>query len=69
MKSISEKTLCGKSFTRKVGDYFYMKIILTIIPTNLVKNSLRSPIKFSPSWGSSNEKYFCCLSKTSRALL
>ena len=49
MKSISEKTLCGKSFTRKVGDYFYMKIILTIIPTNLVKNSLRSPIKFSPS--------------------
>ena len=51
--------------------HFYMKIILTIIPTDLVTNSLLSffcpflkpkkEIKLSASWWSGNEKYFCYL--------
>ena len=36
---ISEKTLCSKGFTNNLRD-FYMKIIATIIPTDLVTNSL-----------------------------
>ena len=38
---ISEKTQCCKDFTRNLID-FYVKIIVTIIPTNLVANSLLS---------------------------
>ena len=46
-----------------------MKILFTIIPTNLIRNSLLSHfclnqkrIKFSLGWWSGNEKYFCfCL--------
>ena len=57
-----------------------MKIIVTIIPTDLVTNSLLSiffvlfykpttKIRFSTSWWYGNEKYFCILFITSRALL
>ena len=56
-----------------------MKRIATIIPTDLVTNSLLSSfwtflqtktrIRFSASWWSGNEKYFCSLFIASRALL
>ena len=35
---ICEKTLCSKGFTKQLKRYFYMKIIVTIIPTDLVTN-------------------------------
>ena len=57
----------------------YMEIILTIIPKNLVKNSLLSlfypfietkiRIKCSDSWCLGNEKQFCFLVITRPALL
>ena len=37
--SNDQGTLCSKDFTRNLRD-FYMKTIVTIIPTNLVTNSL-----------------------------
>ena len=56
-----------------------MKIIVTIIPTDLVTNLLASSFCpflqtkrktwFSASWWSGNEKYFCFLFIASRALL
>ena len=56
-----------------------MKIIVTIIPTDLVTNLLyplfvlsyepKTRIWFSTSWWSGNEKYFCFLFIASRALL
>ena len=57
-----------------------MKIIVTIIPTDLVTNLLLSSFFFlsykpktrtwfSASWWSGNEKYFCFLFIGSRALL
>ena len=56
-----------------------MKIIVTIIPTDLVKisfysllvlfNKRKTRIRFSASWWSGNEKYFCFLFVASRALL
>ena len=56
-----------------------MKIIVTVIPTNLVTNSLsfifslsyepRKRIKLSATWWSGNKKYFYFLFKASPALL
>ena len=56
-----------------------MKIIVTIIPTDLVTNFFyplfvlsctpKTRIRFSRSWWSGNEKYFCFLFKASCALL
>ena len=54
-----------------------MAIIVTIISTDLLTNSLshifyfflQKKIKFSASWWSGNEKYFCSLSVASRVLL
>ena len=58
-----------------------MKVIATIIPTDLVTNSLLSSfflsynykpktrIKFSASWWSGNKKYVCFLFIASRTLL
>ena len=56
-----------------------MNMIVTIIPTDLVKNSLLSSfvlfytsktrIRFSASWWSGNKKYFCFFFITSCTLL
>ena len=56
-----------------------MKIIITIIPTDLVQVRFyplfvlsykpKTRIRFSASWWSGNEKYFCFLFTASRALL
>ena len=46
-----------------------MKIIVTVIPTDLVTSLLKAGIWFSPSWWSGNEKYFCFLFTVSPALL
>ena len=35
-----EKTLCGKDFIKEFERDIYMKIVVTIIPTNLVTNPL-----------------------------
>ena len=67
------------TFPYKFERYFYMKIIVTIIPTDLVTNFFyplfvlsctpKTRIRFSRSWWSGNEKYFCFLFKASCALL
>ena len=59
--------------------YFYMEIIVAIIPISLVTNSLLSSfvpfyilktrINFSASWWPGNKKYFYFLFMVSRALL
>ena len=36
--------MCIKVFTSNLRDFFYMKIIVTIIPTDLVTNSLLSSL-------------------------
>ena len=74
----SEKTLCSKGFTSNLRDIF-TKIVVTIIPTDLVTNLLvssfcpflqtKTRIWFSASWWSGNKKYFCLLFMESRALL
>ena len=56
-----------------------MKIIATIIPTNVVANTLlpffvrlkepKTKIKVSASWWCGNENYFCFLFISARALL
>ena len=50
-----------------------MKIIVTIIPTDFVTNSLsyksKTRIRFSASWWIGNENYFCFLFIANRALL
>ena len=58
------QTMCSEGFTTKLRD-FYMKIIVAIIPTDLVTNSLlfsfcpflqtRKKIRFSASWFSGNK--------------
>ena len=58
---------------------FCTKIIVTMIPMNLVTNSLLSLVcpfveiknknQISSSWWSGNEKYFCALFMASRALI
>ena len=78
VKMISEKTLCSKGFTSYLT-YFYTKIIVIIIPTDLVTNVLlsifvlsqkpKTRIKFSASWWPGNEKCFCSLFTASGALL
>ena len=66
-------------FHKEYEKEFFMKINVTIIPTNLVTNSLLSFVcpfvetknnnQISASWWSGNEKYFCLLLIASRALL
>ena len=65
-----EKTLCGKDFIKEFERDIYMKIVVTIIPTNLVTNPLlylfysvkkknrqkETKIKFSAIWWAGNEK-------------
>ena len=61
------QTMCRKGITTNLRD-FYTKIIVAIIPTDLVTNSLlfsfcpflqtRKKIRFSASWFSANKKYF-----------
>ena len=69
---ISRKTLFDR--------YFYMKMVVTIIRTDLVTNlflssffflshKLKTRVKFSASWWSGNEKYFSFLFIAIRALL
>ena len=59
--------MCRKGITTNLRD-FYTKIIVAIIPTDLVTNSLlfsfcpflqtRKKVRFSASWFSGNKKYF-----------
>ena len=66
-------------FYKQFERSFYMKIIATIIPTDLVTNFFytlvvlsykpKTRIWFSASWWSGNEKYFCFLFISSRTLL
>ena len=39
---ISEKTICRQDFTRNLREIFIWKLLLNVIPTNLVRNSLLS---------------------------
>ena len=75
----SVKKHCVEEILLAIWEYFYMKIIVTIIPTGLVPVHFyplfalsykpKPRIRFSASWWSGNEKYFCFLFITSRALL
>ena len=66
-----------QKFYFKFERYFYIKIIVSVIPTDLVINSLlssfcykpKTTIKFPKSWWSGNNKYFCFLFIASRVLL
>ena len=64
---MSKKTLYRKAFTSNLRDLFYMKIIVTIIPTDFAVNSLlvlfcpfletENKDKFSLGWWSGNDRY------------
>ena len=80
-----EKTVCGKDFIKEFERDVYMKIIVTIILTNLVTNPLlylfysvkkktdkkkqKTKIKFSAIWWAGNEKLFFFLFIASGVLL
>ena len=66
---VSEKTLWSKGFTSNLREIFKIKIIVTIIPTNLgtklllpsfffFSYKLKTRIWFSTSWWSDNEKSY-----------
>ena len=75
----SMKKHCVAKILLAIWEYFYMKIIVTIIAKYVVTNlflssffisyKLKTRIWFSASWWSGNEKYFCFLFIASRALL
>ena len=79
VSSDQQKNTGWQRFCKKFERHFYMKIIATIIPTNLVANSLlpffvrlkepKTRIKVSASWWCGNENYFCFLFISARALL
>ena len=73
------KNTVQQRFYEQCERYFYIEIIVTITPTYLVTNSLSScfcpflqtkkqGIRFSTSWWSGNQKYFCFLFIASRVL-
>ena len=76
---ISKKTLCSKDFTRNSRDILYENIRnynsykfsakICFYTLFVLSQKLKTRTKFSASWWSGSEKYFCFLCIASRTLL